>query len=318
VFHRAVRQFSGPLRTAHGDVSAPNGVLVLAGPTASGKTDLAIALARRFDAEIVSADSRQIYRDMPVGTAAPTQEQLSAVPHHLIGFLDPRERYSAARFSSDAVAVIHDIHARGKRAIVAGGTGFYIRALTGAVSLAPQYDEGVRARLAHEARLHDEQFLYDWLVLRDPRRAAVLYPGDAYRVLRALEVALAPKATLRETPLQSLVTENIPFVKIFLKVGDAELDTRIERRTAAMVERGLLEEAERIGEDAVAANAVGYPQALAYLRGWCTREEMQLLLVRATRRYAKRQATWFRSEPDTRWLEPPQIEQAAREMLGWF
>lgn len=318
MLHRAVGQLSGPLRTAHGDVSAPKGVLVLAGPTASGKTDLAIALARRFGAEIVSADSRQIYRDMPIGTAAPTQEQLAAVPHHLIGFLDPRERYSAARFSSDAVAAIREIHARGKRAIVAGGTGFYIRALTGAVSLAPQYDEDVRARLAHEARLHDEQFLYDWLVLRDPRRAAVLHPGDAYRVLRALEVALAPQATLRETPLQSLVTENIPFIKAFLTLDGAELDRRIERRTAAMIERGLLEEAENIGEDAVAANAVGYPQALAYLRGWCTREEMQRLLVRATRRYAKRQATWFRSEPDTRWLAPPGVEQAAREMLGWF
>lgn len=298
-------------------MSDASGVLILAGPTASGKTDLAIALARRFNAEIVSADSRQIYRDMPIGTAAPTADQLQAIPHHLVGFLDPRERYSAARFSADAVAAIKEIHARGKRAIVAGGTGFYIRALTGAVDLAPQFDESVRARLAYEARLHDEDFLYNWLVVRDPRRAAMLHAGDAYRVLRALEIALAPESTLRETPIQSLVREDIPFLKTFLKINEAELDKRIERRTASMLANGLVEEAERVGEDAVAANAVGYPQALAYLRGWCTREEMQKLLVRATRRYAKRQATWFRSEPDTVWVEAPAIEQAAREKLGW-
>lgn len=317
MFYRAFRQFSGTLRAAHGDVNAGSGVLILAGPTASGKTDLAITLARRFGAEIVSADSRQIYRDMPIGTAAPTPQQLGAVPHHLVGFLDPHERYSAARFAGDALRAIREIHQRGKRAIVVGGTGFYIRALTGGVGLAPQFDESVRARLAHEARLHGAQFLYDWLVVRDPRRAAMLYPSDSYRVLRALEVALAPQSTLRDEPLLSLVTEGIPFAKLFLNVDAGELDRRIERRTNAMIADGLLDEAQRIGEDAVAANAVGYPQALAYLRGWSTRNEMLMLLMRATRRYAKRQATWFRSEPDTRWVEPASVEQAAREMLGW-
>ena len=294
------------------------GVLVLAGPTASGKTDLAIALARRFDAEIVNADSRQIYRGMPIGTAAPSAEQLAAVPHHLYEFLDPRERYSAARFSADAAACIKEIHARGKHAIVCGGTGFYIRALTGAVDLAPQFDEATRQRLAHEARVHDAQFLYDWLTARDPRRAAMLHPGDAYRVLRALEVALAPPdATLRTEPLRSLATEKIPFWKIFLDVPPDELERRIERRTDAMLEHGIIEEAERIGADAVASSAVGYPQALAYLRGWCTRAELRTLLLRATRRYAKRQATWFRGEPQTAWLAPGEVERAAREKLGW-
>lgn len=305
------------MRAAHGDVNGRSPVLILAGPTASGKTGLAIDLARRFDAEIVGADSRQIYREMPVGTAAPSPEQLAAAPHHLIGFLDPRERYSAARFSADATAAIEDIHARGKRAIVVGGTGFYIRALTGAVDLAPQFDERVRERLAHEARLHPPEFLYDWLVVRDPRRAAMLHEGDAYRVLRALEVALAPQAALRSEPLVSLRTRGIPFAKFFLSVRPEALQERIERRTAAMLENGLLEEAERIGEDAVAASAVGYPQALAFLRGWCTSEELRTLLVRATRRYAKRQETWFRGEPDTVWVEPGAVEAAAREKLGW-
>ncbi|HET9097371.1 MAG TPA: tRNA (adenosine(37)-N6)-dimethylallyltransferase MiaA [Candidatus Baltobacteraceae bacterium] len=294
------------------------GVLVLAGPTASGKTDLAIELARRFDAEIVGADSRQIYRGMPVGTAAPAPEQLGAIPHHLIGFLDPRERYSAARFSADATRIIQDIHARGKRAIVAGGTGFYIRALTGAVDLAPQYDEALRERLAREAKLHDEQFLYNWLIVRDPRRAAMLHAGDAYRVLRALEVALAPKdAKLRDAPLLSLASQGVPVLKVFLQVDTAELDRRIEQRTDAMLRGGLIEEAERVGTQAVAANAVGYPQALAYTRGWCTHDELRTLLARATRRYARRQATWFRSEPHTQWLDAAGVERLARENLGW-
>ena len=309
MLHRALGQFSRSVRA---------GVLVIAGPTASGKTDLAIELARRFNAEIVSADSRQLYRGMPIGTAAPTPAQLSAIRHHLVGFLDPCERYSAARFSADAVEAIDQIQAAGKNAIVAGGTGFYIRALTGAVDLAPQFDEALRDRLAHEARIHNPQFLYDWLVLRDPRRAAMLHPSDAYRVVRALEVSLAPTgAKLRNQHHRSLATEHIPFLKVFVDIDAAELERRIERRTDAMLQAGLLEEAERVGEDAVAANAVGYPQALAYLRGWCTAAELRALLVRATRRYAKRQATWFRSEPDTQWIAPGRIEQAAREKLGW-
>ena len=294
------------------------GVLVLAGATASGKTDLAVDLASRFDAEVVGADSRQIYRGMPIGTAAPTCAQLKAVPHHLIGFLDPRERYSAARFSSDATRIVKEIHARGKRAIVAGGTGFYIRALTGAVELAPQYDEALRERLAREARIHDAAFLFEWLRARDPRRAAMLHATDTYRVLRALEVALAPHASrLRTEPLRSLASEGIPVLKIFLEIDRGEHDARIERRTEAMLRRGLIEEAQRIGTEAVAANAVGYPQALAYARGCCTLDELRELLLRATRRYARRQATWFRSEPDTHWVRASDVERLAREKLGW-
>jgi len=151
-------------------VTGASGVLVIAGPTASGKTGLAIERARKFGAESVTADSRQIYRGMPIGTAAPAPQQLAAAPHHLFGFLDPAERYSAARYSADAVAVIKQIHARGKRAIVVGGTGLYIRALTGAVDLAPQYDEPVRERLVREARLPDAEFFHAWLHVRDRAR----------------------------------------------------------------------------------------------------------------------------------------------------
>ena len=295
-----------------------SGVLILAGPTASGKSDLAVALAQRFGAEIVGADSRQIYAGMPVGTAAPDAGQLAAVPHHLVGFLDPRERYSAARFAADATAAVQSILKRGRRVIVAGGTGFYIRALTGAVDLSAAFDPELRARLAHEARLHRSDFLYEWLRVRDPKRAAALEPGDEYRVLRALEIALSPpERSRRAEPLKTLQTAGIPFLKVFLEVDQASLDERIARRTGAMLAGGLLEEAERIGEAAVAASAVGYPQALAYLRGQSTYDELRATLVRATRRYAKRQQSWFRSEPQTVWTAPQSVEALAREKLGW-
>ncbi len=295
-----------------------SGVLLLAGATASGKSEAAIALAQRFDAEIVGADSRQIYRDMPIGTASPTAEQRDAIPHHLVAFLDPYERYSAARFAQDAMAAIQAIHARGKRAIVAGGTGFYLRALAGDVALAPQHDEVVRERLAREARTHPPDVLWDWLIARDPRRARALDPHDTYRVLRALEVALAPESLRADNAASAtLRSAHIPFVKLALDVPLDAIDARIEARADAMLAAGLLDEAERIGERAVAASAVGYPQALAYLRGWSAYAELRASLVRATRRYARRQRSWLRGEPGITWVAPASLEAAAREKLGW-
>ena len=294
-------------------------VLVLMGPTASGKSDLAVSLARTFDVEIVGADSRQIYRDMPIGTAAPTPEQRAAAPHHLVEFLDPHERYSAARFASDATDAIEGILARGRRAIVVGGTGFYVRALTGAVALAPQYDEPLRDRLAGEAKVHDAAFLHGWLETLDARRAKGIEPGDTYRVLRALEIALAPaSATIRDGALRTLPDAGVPFVKLALDVPIGQIDARIEERVDAMMSAGLIDEAERVGGDAVAASAVGYPQALAYVHGWSTLRETRDALARATRRYARRQLTWFRSEPDTAWVTPERVAAAARESAQWL
>ena len=293
------------------------GVLVLAGPTGSGKTDLAIALAKRFGAEIIGADSRQIYRDMPIGTAAPNEAQCAEVPHHLVGFLDPRERYSAGRFARDARALIRDIHARNRRAIVVGGTGFYVRALTGDVNLAVQYDEALRERLAHEAKTHPPEFLHEWLLVHDPVRAQALDPHDTYRVLRALEIALAPYTARDDDGGVQPEAEAVRYVKVFLDVPLVENDRRIALRTVNMLQAGLVEEAERVGPEAVAASAVGYPQALAYARGWSTLDELRETLARATRRYARRQRGWFRREPETHWLPPESVERAARELLGW-
>jgi len=295
-----------------------DGVLVLAGATASGKTELAVQLAATFDAEIVGADSRQIYRGMGIGTALPSPQQLAAVSHHLVDFLDPYERYSAARYVDDAMTAIADIRNRGKGVIVTGGTGFYIRALLGRVELAPQYDEALRGRLASEARLHPPEFLHEWLAVRDRRRADALDPGDTYRVLRALEVALATRVTLSLSKgRRNLSTDRIPSLLVFLDVPLDVLDVRIARRADDMLERGFVEEAERVGAAAVAADAVGYPQALALVRGWSTERELRALLTRATRRYARRQRAWFRGERETLWLQPGAVERAVRENLGW-
>jgi len=294
------------------------GILILAGATASGKTELALELAATYDAEIVGADCRQIYRGMPVGTAAPTPEQMARAPHHLVAFLDPAQRYSAGRYAGDALAAIRDILRRGKRAIVAGGTGFYIRALLGGIDLAPQYDESLRARLAREARLHPAEFLYQWLEKRDPARARALHPGDSYRVLRALEIALTQSsATAAPERARTLRGEGFASLLVFLDLQQAEIDRRITLRTGRMLAAGLLDEAERIGESAVAATAVGYPQALAHLRGWSTLAELRASLERATRRYARRQRAWFRGEPDTLLCAPEALHETVREKLGW-
>ncbi|HEY6235658.1 MAG TPA: tRNA (adenosine(37)-N6)-dimethylallyltransferase MiaA [Candidatus Elarobacter sp.] len=314
------------------------GVLILTGQTASGKSALALQLAERFDAEIVGADSRQIYRGMPVGTAASSDAERARVRHHLVGFLDSHERYSAARFVADALAAIDDVHARGKRAIVVGGTGFYVRALAGDVTLSPAYDAAVRERLAREGRVHSAEVLADWLRALAPARAATIAANDPYRILRALEVALVERAApargarlavgampaLREAravPGDSLRARGIAYRKLYLDVEPEVLGRRIAARVDAMLASGFLEEAERVGTDAVAADAVGYREALVFLAGFSTRDELRAHLIRNTRRYAKRQATWFRTEPGlVRVPEPDALAFATAEagaLPGW-
>ncbi len=294
-----------------------NGVLLLGGATAAGKSEAAIALAREFGAEIIGADSRQIYRGMPIGTAAPSATQLAAVPHHLIAFLDPQERYSAAQFSLDAMRAIDEIHARERRVIVVGGTGFYLRALSGAVDLAPQYDPQLRDRLAMESRAHPPAVLYEWLKTLDRARAAALHPHDVYRVLRALEIVLARDRPRRDAAVRSLKGSGIRYAYAWLDVPLNELDARIERRVDAMLAAGFVEEAERIGAAAAAASAVGYPAAIAFTRGLCTHDELRAVLVRATKQYARRQRTWFRGERGARPVPPEALASFARESLGW-
>lgn len=304
-----------------------SGILILTGETASGKSDLAVALAERYDAEIIGADSRQIYRGMPIGTAAPNAAQRARVPHHLVECVDPFERYSAGRYVADAIQLIDAIHARNKRVIVVGGTGFYVRALCGDVDLGPQVDTSARQRMQRESCLHDGVFLHAWLTLRNPRRAAELSHTDTYRVIRALETVLAHKPAAEVLPVPATAHENlrsrgISFLKIWLQSEREMLQTRIDRRVDVMLADGFIAEAERVGPDAVAASAVGYPHALAYLAGQLSLAELRAHMIRATRRYAKRQATWLRAEPALTIVAPggnrfEEVSHLTSQLVKW-
>ncbi|MGC8484538.1 MAG: tRNA (adenosine(37)-N6)-dimethylallyltransferase MiaA [Candidatus Baltobacteraceae bacterium] len=286
----------------------------IVGATASGKSEVAMRIARAVGGEIVGADSRQIYRGMRVGTAAPDDEAQREIHHHCVEFLDPEERYSAARYARDAMAAILDIRSRGRRPIVVGGTGFYLRVLRGEVALGERGDDALRARIAREMRVHPPEVLQAWLALRDPRRAAAIEKTDLYRIGRALEIALAPPRAANAT-IPTLRSQGLTFRTFGLALPLAEIDRRIELRARAMLAGGLLEEAEALGARAVAADAVGYPQALAYLRGQSTFDETLVALTRATRRYARRQIAWFRAEPNIEWLAADDLVRAAKEAL---
>jgi len=258
---------------------------------------------------------------MPIGTAAPTSAELARVPHHLIGFLDPHERYSAARFAHDALAAIDEIEARGKRALVVGGTGFYLRALAGDVALSGAYDPALRERLAREARVHPPEVLHAWLASRDPMRASAIAPTDRYRLARALEIALGSArvqpASNRVDAHDSLRERGLMAVKLVLAVDSETLEERIARRVDGMLAAGFIAEAERVGSDAVAADAVGYPQAAAYLAGWLGEAGLRAAMIRATRRYAKRQQTWFRGEPVAEPIAADAVAARLDTLDGW-
>jgi len=300
-------------------------LLILMGETASGKSELALHLAERYDAEIIGADSRQIYRDMEIGTAAPTAEERARVPHHGIAFLAPHDSYSAARFVADTLTTIAQIRARHRRVIVVGGTGFYIRALCGDMLLAPAVDTAIRARIRREAELHAPEWLHAWLALRDPVRAAALHPHDTYRVQRALELCLMRVSRNDDTPPPadrhaSLLSAGLAYHKVWVRRSVAEVESRIASRVERMFASGIIAEAERVGPEAVAATAVGYPAIFAYLAGQMSEVELRRAFRTATSRYAKRQRTWLRTEPNLVSLDDLRfdaVERRLEEVLGW-
>jgi tRNA dimethylallyltransferase len=294
--------------------------VLLMGPTASGKTPLALALARRIPLEIVSVDSAQVYRGMDVGTAKPSSAERTAVPHHLIDIIDPTETYSAARFRSDALRLMSEITSRGKVPLLVGGTMLYFKALREGLSELPDADEGVRAEIDAEAAARGWPAMHAELASVDPQTAARLKPTDAQRIQRALEIH-----RVSGEPMSRLLGRKkdsaLPFrlVEMVLVPSDrGELHGRIEARFDAMLDRGLVEELQGLrARHALRPNlpsmrCVGYRQAWQHLEGELDRNGLRDRGIFATRQLAKRQLTWLRTARDSQTFDCLAPDTAAK------
>jgi tRNA dimethylallyltransferase len=286
-------------------VKAP--LVVIAGPTGVGKTAVAAALARRVEIEVVSADSRQVYRGMDVATGKPSAATRRQVTHHLVDVVDPDDRYQAARFRQDAAAAIEVIRARGRLPVVVGGTGLYIRALVRGLDPAPPADPEYRRELASIAATEGRASLHARLSVAAPAVARRLHPNDHVRVVRALEMARAGAATLVQDRWRAPV-ESYDVTYFGLTMDRAALARRLAARAAAFVETGLRAEVERLlarGYDPLlpSLQSIGYREFVRVVRGGLDPAEAVRLMQRDTVRYAKRQWTWFARELGIEWLD---------------
>ncbi len=297
-------------------------VVALVGPTGVGKTELGIALAEHFGAEIVNADSRQVFRRLQIGSAKPTAEQCARIRHHLIDVVDPDGRFDCAEFRRLALAAIADITGRGKRVLIVGGTGLYIKVLLHGVFDGPARDDALRARLqADEAAAPGT--LHRRLAAVDPLTAERLHPRDHIRLIRALEVR-----ELTGRPMSAWQTEHgfahRPFAAhvLGLWLPRPDLYERINRRTAAMIDAGLVDEVRALvaagfSPDLPALRSPGYREIGDHLRGLCSLEVARERMARATRRLAKRQLTWFQADADVRWSPPDLAHLTGPAAAGW-
>ena len=303
-------------------------LVVITGPTATGKTRLGIILAGQLGGEIVSGDSMQIYRGMDIGTAKPTPEELAAAPHHMIDVADPAEEWSVSRYVAAADAAVQDILARGKLPIVVGGTGLYIDSLVRGVEFSERSEADEICRAELESR-YDEiggAAMLTELGQVDPERAAKLHAADKKRIVRAMEVFLLTGKTITEHDRESAAAApRYDAAYIILDFAErAELYALIDRRVDEMVAAGLFEEVERVyaaGISSTAAQAIGYKEAAAALRGEISRAEAIDAIKRESRRYAKRQLTWLRRRPDALWIRwgaERDFERAARDSTAFL
>ena len=283
-------------------------LLVLAGPTASGKTSLALRLAEAFDGEIVSCDSVAVYREMEIGTAKPSREERTLVAHHMIDIAWPDQPCTAGDYSRLARETLAGITERGHLPIVAGGTGLYLRALIDGLFPAPPQTPGRRERLRRIAASRGSAYLHRLLSRLDPAAAAAIHANDASKVARAIEVSLAANRPLTQQWQQGRdVLTGYRILRLGLNPPRPRLYERINQRAAEMFDRGLVEETERLiaryGPDCRPFISLGYAEASAVLRGELTREQAVAQAQQGHRNYAKRQLTWFRREAGVHWLE---------------
>ncbi len=298
-------------------------ILIICGPTASGKTRVGVDLAKRLGGEIVSADSQQVWRGFDVGTAKPTREEREAVPHHLIDCADPPERFDAARFVSLADRAISDIASRGRTPFVVGGTGMYLRMLEHGICEAPPRDDSVRAEIQGEIESKGLSAAHAKLSEIDPKSAEAISPNDRTRIVRALEIyALTGEAPSALRSAHGFHERRYDALKIGLNLDRAELYRRIEERVDKMVANGLAEEARRLldryGDKAQPFSAVGYKEMLSCLRGKTDLASAVELMKQNTRRFAKRQLTWFRADPETVWFEASDIAGIVRAVKDFI
>lgn len=286
-----------------------NNIICIAGPTASGKTALAATLAKELNGEVVSCDSMQVYRRMDIGTAKPTLEEMQGIPHHMIDVAEPWEDFSVSRYCDMAAPIVDDILSRGKTAVIAGGTGLYMDSLIRGNAFAPFPATGVRERLEAQADTVGMEAMLSQLRSVDPDAAGRLHLSDRKRILRALEVYLETGETITE---HNRKTQAVPprYSPIWLGLDFAQrkdLYRRIDLRVSLMLQQGLVEEiqgllADGIPEKATAMQAIGYKEFVDALDGRCTIEEAADLVRQSSRRYAKRQLTWFRRNKAIHWL----------------
>ena len=306
-----------------------NPIICLAGPTASGKTALAVALAQALNGEVVSCDSMQVYKFMDIGTAKPTLAEMQGIPHHMIDVADPREDYSVSRYCKDAAPIVEDIVSRGKTAIIAGGTGLYMDSLIRGNDFAPFPSTGVRERLERQADAEGLEAMRSWLRSIDPEAEARIQ--DRKRLLRALEVYLETGETITE---HNRRTQALPprFTPLWLGLdfeNRQSLYHRIDQRVTHMLEAGLLQEIRSllqsgVPDTATAMQAIGYKEFVSALHGYGTVEAAADSVRQSSRRYAKRQLTWFRRNPAIHWLirgdetNGEEIFRSARQIIQEF
>ena len=299
-------------------------LVVVLGPTGSGKTALSLVLAEQFGGEIVNCDSVALYRELDIGTAKPTAQERSRVPHHLLDVAQPTRQLTAGEYARIGRDALTQIAGRGKLPIVVGGTGLYIRALLEGLFPGPQRSEELRGRLRTRAQKHGSPYLHRLLQRLDRAAAAAIHPNDAPKLIRAIEVCLAARQQMTELwkrgrdPLRGFTV-----IRLGLDPERKQLYDRINRRAEQMFQAGLVEETARLiekyGENAWPLSSTGYKQAAQLLRGEIDRQQALSAAQQAHRNYAKRQMTWFRREPDVQWLrglgDDRDIQQQAAEVV---
>ncbi|MFC1884074.1 tRNA (adenosine(37)-N6)-dimethylallyltransferase MiaA [Thermodesulfobacteriota bacterium] len=298
--------------------------VVIAGPTGSGKTSFAVELASLLNGEVINSDSMQVYRHMDIGTAKPTSEETKGIPHHMLDIVDPDEEFNAATFCSVAQPMVEDICSRGKVCFVVGGTGLYIKALLGGLLSCPPADNSLRASIERDFDLYGAEEFYRILCSIDPTAADKIHPNDRVRTIRALEIYHMTGKTITELSRQHGFGEKkLDAVKLCLDIDRDELYERINSRVLLMVNGGLIQETKKLLDKGYSPElkplkAIGYRHMIAYLSGEWPLDKAVERMQRDTRRYAKRQLTWFRADKEYNWIASNRLDEVIGEINNFI